>query len=128
MKKRRITQDDRPKGLTHNPFAALRPDAAPRKAPADAQAPSGSTDRQAGRAGRVVVQREKKGRAGKTVTRVIGLELGAEALAELARDLKRALGCGASVEQTEILLQGAQTDRVAALLRERLEVDVTIGN
>jgi len=122
MKQRRNTQDDRPRGLSHRPFTALRPKTV--SEPSDA-APSA----QAGPcAGRIVVQREKKGRKGKTVTRVAGLCLEAHALEKLARDLKRALGCGASIEEGEIVLQGAMTARAAEWLRTRTGADVTVGN
>ena len=135
MKKPRIQQDDAPGGLTHNPFAALRASgggdspAAGRPAsggPASASSPDSSAVQEPSR--RIVVQREKKGRGGKTVTRILGLDLPDEALTDLARKLKKALGCGASTEGADVLLQGALTERAAAWLREHLGVDVTIGN
>jgi len=46
--------------------------------------------------GKLVVQRERKGRAGKTVTRISGLP--PELIHEVAPQLKAALGCGATVE------------------------------
>lgn len=130
MKEPRITPDDKPEGLTHNPFAALRArHGTPAGAPQES-APEGSDETTHAptdaRARRVVVQREKKGRAGKTVTRVTGLEAGD--LTEIAGRLKRALGCGASVEAGDVLLQGALTERAAGWLRENTGVDVTIGN
>jgi translation initiation factor 1 len=74
------------------------------------------------------VRREKKGRGGKTVTRVTGLGPAGADLPQLARELKRALGCGASVDGTDVLLQGSMTERAAAWLEERFEVPVSIGN
>ena len=128
-KKKRIEQDDSPQGLTHNPFAALRPGGAPAPPPPPpaeaATTPASGSD--TGEA-RVVVRREKKGRAGKTVTRVSGLGLEPDALAELARDLKRALGCGATLEEEDVLLQGSLTERAAPWLEERLGRRVTRGN
>jgi translation initiation factor 1 len=76
----------------------------------------------------LVVRREKRGRAGKTVTRVAGLALAPEGLEELAGRLKRALGCGASVEAGEVLVQGDQVERCAAWLESELQVRVTLGN
>ncbi|QDU65342.1 translation initiation factor [Engelhardtia mirabilis] len=120
-------QDDAPDGLVHNPFAALRPQgAAP--IPETAPQPTGDEAPAAAGGGKLVVQREKRGRAGKTVTRVSGLVGDPEALALLARELKRALGCGASVEGTDVILQGAQTERAAKWLREQRGARVTIGN
>jgi translation initiation factor 1 (eIF-1/SUI1) len=42
--------------------------------------------------------------------------------------MKRALGCGASVEERDVLLQGALTERAAQWLRARGWSDVSIGN
>jgi translation initiation factor 1 len=60
---------------------------------------------------KVVLQREKKGRGGKTVTRVRGLPSGE--LSAYATKLKKALGCGASVEDADVLLHGELVDRGA---------------
>jgi translation initiation factor 1 len=68
---------------------------------------------------KVVLQRERKGHGGKTVTRVIGLSLSAAAMDELAVQLKRALGCGARVEAGEIVLQGDLTERAQRWFTER---------
>jgi len=126
MKKREIKTDGGG-GLTHNPFAALGGKSSPKSpespAPAarEARPTGGSTSK-------VVVRREKKGRRGKTVTRVCGLSLDATGLAELQRELKKSLGCGASLEDGEIVLQGELTERAAKWLRDRLGESVTIGN
>jgi len=59
---------------------------------------------------------EKSGRGGKTVTVVDGLPRNAPFLAELSRELKRALGTGGAVRETAVEIQG---DRREAL-RTRL--------
>lgn len=136
--KKRIRQDDEPDGLKHNPFAALRPSGKPARpdpTPAGRGArdtaasggTAGSGDKAAGGT-RAVVRREKKGRGGKTVTRVSGLEVRGPALEEFARDMKRALGCGATVDGDDVLLQGALTERAAEWLRSKRGLRVTIGN
>ena len=120
---RRRDHDDLTKGLTHNPFASLRPDGAPAPKADDASAeeqPPTSHE------GRLVVRREKKGRGGKTVTRISGL--GDVDLPALARDLKRTLGCGATVEEGDVLVQGAQVERAAAWLEQRFGRTVVRGN
>jgi translation initiation factor 1 len=122
---------DARKGLTHNPFAALRastPKDASSPAPERAAEPPPPAPAAPTPAATLVVRREKKGRGGKTVTRVSGLAPDASALADLARDMKRALGCGATVDGADILLQGALTERASAWLRERLGARVTLGN
>lgn len=55
---------------------------------------------------------EKKGRAGKTATIVEGFECTDEALAEVARQLKRKLGVGGSARGGEILIQGNMPSKV----------------
>jgi len=124
--KKRIRQDDDPDGLKHNPFAALRPSGKPAK-PAPEPSPR-EAEAAPGGGVRAVVRREKKGRGGKTVTRVSGVEVRGAALEELARDMKRALGCGASVDGEDVLLQGALTERAAEWLRSKRGLRVTIGN
>lgn len=68
-------------------------------------------------AGKLVIQRERKGRAGKTVTRITGLP--AEHIDDLARQLKSALGCGAVIEGGHLIVLGDLVDRVASWLDER---------
>lgn len=64
--------------------------------------------------GKIVVRRENKGRAGKTVTRISGLP--AAELAVLAKEMKKALGCGATVEADDLVLLGSLVDRASAWL------------
>ncbi|MBN2235070.1 MAG: translation initiation factor [Opitutales bacterium] len=65
------------------------------------------------------VRREKKGRAGKTVTIVYGTDaLPSIKAAEILAKLKKALACGGAVEDGCLILQGDQPDRVCALLKE----------
>ena len=70
-----------------------------------------------GAVGKLVIQRERKGRAGKTVTRITGLP--AERIEELARQLKSALGCGAVIEGGHLVVLGDLVDRVAGWLDEQ---------
>ncbi len=101
-----------------NPFeklAALKGQLPP--GPADPPAKPQGSDA-APLAGKLVVRRERKGRGGKTVTLVQGVALQGEALAAFARDLKKALGCGATVEETDVVLQGDLVDRVVTHLQK----------
>jgi translation initiation factor 1 (eIF-1/SUI1) len=68
---------------------------------------------------RVVLRRERKGRGGRMVTRVQGLGWDDAALADLARTMARALGCGAGVEDGDVVLQGDAGERAAAWLAGR---------
>lgn len=65
------------------------------------------------------VQRESKGRGGKTVTVVRGLPLDATTLAALGKQLRTACGTGGTVRDGVLELQGDQADKVMAWLAAR---------
>jgi translation initiation factor 1 len=69
--------------------------------------------------GVVRVRREVKGRRGKPVTTVEGVPLDADALRELASELKRRCGTGGSVKDGVIEIQGDHRDDVIPLLEAR---------
>jgi len=71
------------------------------------------------RASKLVVRRERKGHGGKTVTRIEGLSGTAAELEAAARELKRVLGCGATVDGADVLVQGDQAQRLTALLQKK---------
>ncbi|MFH1469791.1 MAG: translation initiation factor [Pseudomonadota bacterium] len=75
-----------------------------------------ATPVEAPRPGRVVLRAERKGRGGKTVTTLTRHGLEAEASDDLARRLRRALGCGATVEGEAIVVQGDQREPAARWL------------
>lgn len=62
---------------------------------------------------------EKKGRGGKTVTVVYGLPNNAEFLKNLCGELKKACGCGGSVTDDGVELQGELRERVRPLLEKK---------
>lgn len=64
------------------------------------------------------VRRETKGRGGKTVTTVAGVPLAEEPLKELASALKKRCGCGGSLKDGVIEIQG---DHVELLLAELIK-------
>jgi len=107
------------------PFAALAglrdrlPAGDPPPAPAAPPTPIGPA--------RAVVRYERKGRGGKEVTLIEKLELPASDLEAWCRELKRALGCGGSVEAGAILLAGDQRKRVPPLLEARGVRRVTVS-
>lgn len=79
-------------------------------------APPGKGEITLAGAGKIVVRRERKGRGGKTVTLVTGIDRPAAALQSIAKALRKALGCGATVEGTTIVVQGDQTERITEWL------------
>ena len=81
-----------------------------------------------GGATKIVLRREKKGRGGKTATVVEGIKRPPSALDRIARDLRKALGCCASVEGDTIVVQGDMAARIEPWLVARGAKKVVIGN
>jgi len=79
-------------------------------------------------AAKIVITRERKGRGGKTATLVRGIVLDGTALADLAREMRQALGTGGSVEGETLVLAGDQSARAADWLRARGATRIVIGN
>jgi translation initiation factor 1 len=74
-----------------------------------------------------VVRYERKGRGGKEATVIEGLDLVPNALDEWLSALKVALGCGGTVENGKLVLQGDQRTRLGVLLANRGVRRVVIG-
>lgn len=109
----------------HNPFAALsakREELPSGPAPAPAPEP-----KQAKGPARAVVRMERKGRGGKEVTVVEQLGLRGAELEAWLKALKNSLGCGGTVEEDTLVLQGDQRERLPALLSARGVRKVTVG-
>jgi translation initiation factor 1 len=81
-----------------------------------------------GGAKKLVVRRERKGRGGKIATVVEGIRVSPSALERIARDLRRALGCGASVDEGRLVVQGDLAARVERWLVEHGAPRVIVGN
>jgi len=69
--------------------------------------------------GIIRVQREVKGRKGKTVTTVSGFQINADELKNLAAQLRRRCGTGGSVKDGVIIIQGDHRDTLIAELKHR---------
>jgi translation initiation factor 1 len=69
--------------------------------------------------GGVRVMRSRKGRGGKTVTLVTGVQHCPQALEDLARELKQVCGCGGSVKNGEIMIQGDHRDKIVEALKAK---------
>ena len=68
--------------------------------------------------GIIRVSREKKGRGGKTVTLITGLESDKKAISDLCKQLKKRFGCGGAVKSWVIELQGDLSDQSTAYLQK----------
>ena len=69
--------------------------------------------------GIVRIRRESKGRGGKTVTVIVGVPLGEEAVRNLAGELKRRCGTGGTVKDGIIEIQGDHRELLLAELAAR---------
>jgi translation initiation factor 1 len=69
--------------------------------------------------GKVRISRETKGRKGAGVTVISGLPLEAAALEGLARDLKKSCGCGGSIKNGRIEIQGDHRQKLQEELFRR---------
>jgi translation initiation factor 1 len=106
----------------HNPFAALDGGGLP-PAPAETPAPQAPVNTIPGKPsklGRVVLRREKAHRGGKTVIVVYDFapHIGGGYIEKLAGKLKAACGCGGTMKERTIEVQGDQPGRIRALLEE----------
>lgn len=109
--------------LGQNPFGALSAAGLPnlpRPASAGTNPPEGGApSAPAKNRGRVDVRRETGGRGGKTVTVVDGFTgIGLPEKESLAKKMRAACGCGGTVKDGAIEIQGDQRETVARILAE----------
>jgi translation initiation factor 1 len=133
-----VSENEKP---FHNPFAVLRGLTGPtpttgddKATPAPAAGEAARRDRSAPASDgtskpipRAVVKLERSGRGGKEVTVVEHMAIAASARDEWLKALKTALGCGGTVEDERLVLQGDQRKRLPALLQARGVKKVTLG-
>ncbi len=117
-------------GLGQNPFGALSGAGLPAAPVLPAAGPtgpagkagSGSSAKAVGpekNRGRVEVRRETGGRGGKTVTTVSGfIGIGLPEKEQLCKKMRGACGCGGTVKDGVIEIQGDQRETVARILNE----------
>ncbi len=112
-------------GLAHNPFGALSAaglPSAPKLIAATPVAVGAAVKKDGGggkNRGRVDIRRETGGRGGKTVTVVSGfVGIGLPEKEQLTKRMRAACGCGGTVKDGEIVIQGDQREVVARILSE----------
>jgi len=120
---------DAPTTLTHSPFAKLT-DLAPATAPTPPKPPppASTADRALPVPARAVVRYERTGRGGREVTLIKQLALRPRDLEAYLKALKKGLGCGGVLEDSALVLQGDQRDRVIAWLSARGVAKVIRGS
>ncbi|MDU8925161.1 stress response translation initiation inhibitor YciH [Pasteurellaceae bacterium LIM206] len=69
--------------------------------------------------GIVRIQRQTSGRKGSGVSVITGLDLTDDELKKLAAELKKRCGCGGSVKQGTIEIQGEKRDLLKRLLEQK---------
>jgi len=104
--------------LGQNPFGALSGAGLPSFSPVPADQPAKKSFPERNR-GRVDIKRATAGRGGKTVTLVTGfVGIGLPEKEQLAKKMRAACGCGGTVKDGNIEIQGDQRDKIAAILSE----------
>lgn len=104
--------------LGSNPFASLSGAGLP-VAPQSAIQPAARKEAPAKNRGRVDIKRTTAGRGGKTVTLVTGfVGIGLPEKESLAKKMRNACGCGGTVKDGDIEIQGDQREKIAQILTE----------
>ncbi len=105
--------------LGQNPFGALSGASLPNVPVTKAGAGANQPVIPAKNRGRVDIVRETNGRGGKTVTVVTGfVGIGLPEKESLAKKMRAACGCGGTVKDGRIEIQGDQRETVAKILTE----------
>jgi len=109
--------------LGHNPFGALSGaglPVAPKAVPPPVAAKPGAPEpAKTKNRGRVDIRRETGGRGGKTVTVIDGfVGIGLPEKEQLAKKMRGACGCGGTVKDGAIEIQGDQRETIARILTE----------
>lgn len=106
--------------LGQNPFGALSAAGLPAGAAAPTPVTSGpGKAAPAKNRGRVEIRRTTAGRGGKTVTLVSGfVGIGLPEKESLCKKMRNACGCGGTVKDGDIEIQGDQREKIAAILTE----------
>ncbi|MDB6165171.1 MAG: translation initiation factor Sui1 [Lacunisphaera sp.] len=104
--------------LGQNPFAALNPAGLPSASKSLARKPAPAAAPVRNR-GRVDIKRSTAGRGGKTVTIVTGFTgIGLPEKESLCKKMRNACGCGGTVKDGDIEIQGDQREKIAQILTE----------
>lgn len=104
--------------LGSNPFSALSGAGLP-SAPQSGVPQAAKKEVPARNRGRVDIKRTTAGRGGKTVTLVTGfVGIGLPEKESLAKKMRNACGCGGTVKDGDIEIQGDQREKIAQILTD----------
>lgn len=106
--------------LGQNPFGALSGAGLPQASAPAASIGAASPKKEAVKnRGRVDIKRTTAGRGGKTVTLVTGfVGIGLPEKEQLSKKMRNACGCGGTVKDGDIEIQGDQREKIAQILTE----------
>jgi translation initiation factor 1 len=105
-------------GLGQNPFGALSGAGLPAASARPIENPKSKIEKSRNR-GRVDIKRTTAGRGGKTVTVVTGfVGIGLPEKESLAKKMRNACGCGGTVKDGDIEIQGDQREKIAQILTD----------
>ena len=105
-------------GLGQNPFGALSGAGLPTSVPRPVENQKSKTENARNR-GRVDIKRTTAGRGGKTVTLETGfVGIGLPEKESLAKKMRNACGCGGTVKDGDIEIQGDQREKIAQILTD----------
>lgn len=76
----------------------------------------------------ILIYKQRKGRKGKTVTLIKGIDLPLEQLKAISKELKQYCGVGGNIEGEEIMLQGDQRTKAEKYLSTKYLGKVKVGN
>jgi translation initiation factor 1 len=115
--KNKISTDAAPGSGMFNPFGGLESAGLPTGAAESAPAAAAKPEKPA-KLGRVILRKETAHRGGKSVIVVDGFDakLGDDFIEALSKKLRNACGCGGTVRERAIELQGDQPAKIRALL------------
>jgi translation initiation factor 1 len=109
-------------GLAHNPFGSLGRLDLPNKETSAAvshEPASKSSTFPSRNRGRVDIKRTTGGRGGKTVTVISGfVGIGLPEKEKLAKQMRASCGCGGTVKDGNIEIQGDQREKIATILTQ----------
>jgi len=95
----------------------------PENAPKEKEEPAQNEDHFIAKS-TIRIHLEKKGRGGKAVSIIRGLEMTNSKMKELEKQLKSHCGVGGSQKNNEIILQGDHRDKIIAFLKKQGAKDI----
>lgn len=124
-KKNRINTESKKENLTSNPFdqldfskIQLTENKKKIESPSEEFSQKKESTQPSLKKQKLYIGQEKAGRAGKTVTIITGLE-NTEERKSILKLIQKNIGCGGTIKEETLELQGEKRDEIAKLLKEK---------